>query len=36
MQLLGPDSIATKVRLALLRGGVPTSLEVTLGERPLK
>ena len=36
MQLLGPDSIAAKVRLALLRGGAPTSLEVTLGERPLK
>ena len=36
MQLLGPDSIAAKVRLALLRGGVPTSLEVTLGERPLQ
>src|SRR5262249_38351869 len=27
MQLLGPDSIAARVRLALLRGGVPTSLE---------
>jgi S1-C subfamily serine protease len=35
MQLLGPDSIAKKAKLELLRGGAPTSLEVTLGERPL-
>jgi S1-C subfamily serine protease len=35
MQLLGPDSIATRAKLELLRGGRPMTLEVTLGERPL-
>jgi S1-C subfamily serine protease len=35
MRLLGPDSVGRTVELQLLRGGNPTSLSVTLGERPL-
>jgi S1-C subfamily serine protease len=35
MRLLGPDSIGTTVELGLLRAGAPTSLRVTIGERPL-
>lgn len=35
MRLLGPDSVGSSVALQLLRGGNPTSVTVTLGERPL-
>jgi S1-C subfamily serine protease len=35
VRLLGPQSAGKIVELALLRGGVPTSLQVQLGERPI-
>jgi S1-C subfamily serine protease len=33
--LLGPESVGTTVELALVRGGAPMTLQVTLGERPI-
>jgi S1-C subfamily serine protease len=35
MRLLGPESAGSTVDLSLLRGGVPTSLKIVLGERPV-
>jgi len=35
MRLLGPDSVGKSVSLKLLRGGVPHTLTITIGERPL-
>jgi S1-C subfamily serine protease len=35
MRLLGPDSVGKAVELKLLRGGSPTAVKVTIGERPL-
>lgn len=36
MRLLGPDSVGKIVALKLLRGGVSSTVQVTIGERPLK
>ena len=35
MRLLGTDSVGTIADLALIRGGAPASVKVTIGERPL-
>jgi S1-C subfamily serine protease len=35
MRLLGPDSVGKNAVLKLLRGGAPTTVTVTIGERPL-
>ena len=35
MRQLGPQSVGASVDLQLLRGGAPTNLTITLGERPL-
>jgi S1-C subfamily serine protease len=35
MRLLGPDSVGKAVELKLVRGGAPSSLRITIGERPL-
>jgi S1-C subfamily serine protease len=35
MRLLGPQSVGKSVELKLVRGGAPTTLKVTIGERPL-
>jgi S1-C subfamily serine protease len=35
MRLLGPESVGNTVDLALIRGGVPTTLRVVIGERPV-
>ena len=35
IRLLGPDSAGHTVDVGLIRGGTPTSLKVTIGERPV-
>jgi S1-C subfamily serine protease len=35
IRLLGPDSAGNTVDVGLIRGGTPTSLKVTIGERPV-
>jgi S1-C subfamily serine protease len=35
IRLLGPDSAGSTVDVGLIRGGTPTSLKVTIGERPV-
>jgi serine protease Do len=35
LRLLGADSAGRTVDLGLIRGGTPTRLKVTIGERPL-
>jgi S1-C subfamily serine protease len=35
IRLLGPDSAGNTVDVGLMRGGTPTSLKVTIGERPV-
>jgi S1-C subfamily serine protease len=35
IRLLGPDSAGSAVDVGLVRGGTPTSLKVTIGERPV-
>ena len=34
MRLLGPDSVGARIKLSLLRGGAPATLDVAVGERP--
>ena len=36
MHLLGPESVGTSVDLGLIRGGVLATLQVIIGERPIK
>jgi S1-C subfamily serine protease len=35
MRLLGPDSVGKGVELKLVRGGAPSTVKITIGERPL-
>jgi S1-C subfamily serine protease len=35
MRLLGPDSVGKSVELKLVRGGAPSIVKITVGERPL-
>jgi hypothetical protein len=35
MHLLAPESVGTQVELDLVRGGAPTKLSLTIGERPI-
>jgi S1-C subfamily serine protease len=35
MRFLGPDSAGKTAELALIRGGTPTPLKITIGERPV-
>ena len=35
MRLLGPDSVGKSVELKLVRGGAPSAVKITVGERPL-
>jgi S1-C subfamily serine protease len=35
MRLLGPDSVGNSVELKLVRGGAPSIVKITVGERPL-
>lgn len=35
MRLLGPDSVGKSVELKLVRGGAPSVVKITVGERPL-
>jgi S1-C subfamily serine protease len=36
MHMLGPESVGTTVDLGLVRGGAAATLQVILGERPIK
>jgi S1-C subfamily serine protease len=36
MQNLGPESVGTNIELGVIRGGAPASLNVVIGERPVK
>jgi S1-C subfamily serine protease len=36
MYMLGPESVGTAVDLGLIRGGATATLQVILGERPIK
>ena len=36
MHMLGPESVGTTVDLGLVRGGATATLQVILGERPIK
>jgi S1-C subfamily serine protease len=36
MHLLGPESVGTTVDLGLVRGGATATLQVILGERPIR
>jgi S1-C subfamily serine protease len=36
MHLLGPESVGTSVDLGLIRGGASATLQLIIGERPLR
>ncbi len=36
LHMLGPESVGTAVDLGLIRGGATATLQVILGERPIK